>query len=253
MQDVPIPALRLRDLLRSDILHGTYAEGLLPGERELMLAHRASRSTVRLALAMLREEGTVTRRQGVGTLVTSQVVTRKLVEAHGVERPVASSRTAPFEDLRPVVLEAAVVDCPAAVARLLDARPGAPCALVEYLVLAEEDVVGLCTNYVLFPEGSALLDTPFRTDWYTYLDDAGMTVGDDDFLIGAVAADDGTAHALGIPPRMPLLFMEQVIRDPAGRSFNAAYLYLRADRMMFLSHARARGGVNGAGPGGPTS
>jgi DNA-binding GntR family transcriptional regulator len=165
------------------------------------------------------------------------VVTRRLIEAHGIERPAARYGGAPEDEIHPQLLEATVVDCPAAVARLLQAPVGVACARIEYLLRMGVDINGVCTNYVIFPEGKALLSTAFRTDWYSYLDEAGLAIGDDDFLISALVADEALAERMSGAPGIPLLYLEQVIRDPAGRAFNAAYLYLRADRIMFLSHA----------------
>jgi GntR family transcriptional regulator len=248
---LPVQARRLRDLLRSDIVHGTYESGLLPSEPELMIAHGASRATVRGALALLRQEGAVTRRQGIGTVVTSHAVTTKLIEAHGIERPAARVGVSTPDVVFPQVLESSVIDCRGPIARLLGAPVGCPCARIEYLARVGTGINALCTNYVLFPEGRALLSVPFRTDWYSYLEQAGVEIGDDDFLISALAADDVMAKRLGAPTGLPLLFLEQVIRDPSGRPFNAAYLYLRTDRVMLLSHAAmpARG-PTGPRPGG---
>jgi GntR family transcriptional regulator len=181
----------------------------------------------------------IARRQGVGTVVTAHVVRTRLIDAHGVERPMPGERPMPFADTHSRVLDASVIGCPASVARLLGATSGEPCARIEYIgsSVSSGGAYGLITNYILMPEGAALLQTPFRGDWYTYLDDAGLEVGDDDFLIGALTADEGLARRIGVLRGAPLLFLEQVIRDPLGRPFNAAYIYLRADRMMLSSHA----------------
>ncbi|AIJ21594.1 GntR regulator-like protein [Amycolatopsis methanolica 239] len=48
---------RLRDMLRAAVQGGRYGDGQLPGEAELMAAHRASRATVREALSLLRAKG----------------------------------------------------------------------------------------------------------------------------------------------------------------------------------------------------
>jgi GntR family transcriptional regulator len=241
----PPPVLRLRDLLRSEIVHDESEGDLLPSEAELMVAHQASRSTVRQALDLLRQEGVIARRQGVGTVVTSHVVQTRLIDAHGVERPETGELPQVFSDLRSRLLDSSVIGCPAPVAHLLGAKAGEPCARIEYVgsSLSSDGVFCLCTNYVLMPEGAALMRTPLHGDWYTYLEAAGLEVGDDDFLIGALTADEGLARRIGVLRGAPLLFLEQVIRDPGGRPFNAAYIYLRGDRVMLLSHAVNRRGT----------
>lgn len=61
-------AQRLRSLIRS----GQLTPGsLVPSENELARVHSMSRDTARRALAMLVEEGLITRRRGVGSIVAS--------------------------------------------------------------------------------------------------------------------------------------------------------------------------------------
>lgn len=64
--------LTLARALRSDIAKGRYAIGaLLPTEHELCAQHEVSRHTAREALRLLQEEGLITRRRGIGTVVAA--------------------------------------------------------------------------------------------------------------------------------------------------------------------------------------
>jgi GntR family transcriptional regulator len=231
-------AQRLRDLLRSEIVHGAYADGMLPGEAELMAAHQTSRATVREALALLREEGVIARRQGVGTVVLSHALPTSLSQVHGVERP-AGKAPLSVDDVETQVLDSSMIETSVPVARLLDTSVGEPCARIEYLVSSRSagGLVAVCTNYVLLPEAEALLATRLSGNWYSYLDAAGVQFGEDDFLIGALVAGQALADRLGVTRGDPLLHLEQVIRDRRGRPFNAAYIYLRADRIALVSRA----------------
>ncbi len=61
---------QLAQLLRSEIRSGRLVVGdLLPSEHELADDHGVSRETARRSLAMLAEEGLITRRRGVGSIV----------------------------------------------------------------------------------------------------------------------------------------------------------------------------------------
>src|SRR5258708_18104519 len=60
---------QLAQLLRSEIRSGRLVVGdLLPSEHELADEHGVSRETARRSLAMLADEGLITRRRGVGAI-----------------------------------------------------------------------------------------------------------------------------------------------------------------------------------------
>jgi DNA-binding GntR family transcriptional regulator len=64
--------VQLAGRLRQDIVTGRIALGArLPGEQELKRIHGVDRSVVRRAVQLLREEGLVVTRHGVGSFVTA--------------------------------------------------------------------------------------------------------------------------------------------------------------------------------------
>jgi GntR family transcriptional regulator len=229
---------RLRDLVRTAVLRAEFPGGALPSEGELMAAHGVTRGTVREALALLRAEGLIQRTQGVGTHSVSTAVDSLLDEAHGVASPAQDSIF--NRRMRPRVLDCAVIPAPQTVARHLAVEPGVPCLRLEYVALLADEPYGLATNYVLYPEAAALPDTPFVSDWYALLADAGVLLGESEFVVGCVLADRVTAPVLGVAEGAPLMALEQTISDPAGRPFDFAYVYSRADRSRFVSRASRR-------------
>jgi GntR family transcriptional regulator len=227
------PARWLRDLLRAEVLRGSYPDGVLPGEADLMLAHRASRAVVREALDLLRREGIVERLPGTGTLVLTQRYTARLVEAHGVT-------DVHFGQLSSHVITQRELPMPGIVANQLDERPGAPCLMIEYIGLSAGTVVGLYTNYLRYPEAdavAAVATVPGWAHWYSLLSDAGLAVAETDLMIEVVLADEPVADVLGVPIGHALLAMQQVIRDDSGRPYDFALLRHRGDRLSLLSHA----------------
>jgi GntR family transcriptional regulator len=61
---------QIADRLRDQIARGVYGPGeRLPSEPDLMETYQASRNTVRLAIALLTNQGLVVTRQGLGTFV----------------------------------------------------------------------------------------------------------------------------------------------------------------------------------------
>ncbi|WAL64349.1 GntR family transcriptional regulator [Amycolatopsis cynarae] len=226
---------RLRDMLRAAVQGGRYPDGQLPSEADLMASHHATRATVREALALLRAEGLIERVQGIGTHVVVQPVDTALPEAHGVMAP---SRDSVFNRrMRPRVLDRSVVEAPATVAERLAVPEGTPCLRLEYVALHEEEPVGLVTNYVLFPEAARVRDTPFVSDWYALLADAGVELSESEFIFGCEPADPLVAPALGVRVGAPLIISEQIIYDPHGRPFDLAFIHTRGERFRFVSRA----------------
>jgi GntR family transcriptional regulator len=227
---------RVRDLLRFAVLRGCYADGQLPSEGELMAVHGASRATVREALARLRADGLVERTQGIGTHVVTSTVTTRLAEVHGMVGPGPQGMLGGGR-MRPRVLDRSVVPAPPTVASGLGVALGTSCLRLDYVALLDDDPVGLATNYVLFPEAQRLLDRPFRSDWYAFMDDAGVEFGESEFLIGCELADAAVAAELGVDEGTPVISLEQTISDLAGRPFDLAFIYTLGRRFRFRSRA----------------
>jgi GntR family transcriptional regulator len=200
-----------------------------------MVAHGSSRATVREALTMLRHEGVIDRQQGTGTFVISHTASTQLREAHGVFRPEHDSM---FDHHHTLELDRTWVSIPDIVATRLEVEAGQKCLRFEYVASHEGDVFAVATNYVLDPEASAIESIPLGQSWYDLLDRAELVVGESEFVIGCMNADEHTASLLGAEPGSAMLTMEQVIRDDRGRLYNFAFVVSRGDRQSIVSRAR---------------
>ncbi|MGZ0146013.1 GntR family transcriptional regulator [Kribbella sp. WER1] len=227
------PARWLRDALRSELMSGGFSGGLLPSEAQLMMTYGAPRAAVREALDLLRGEGLVERIQGTGTLAVAPRRAAKLVEIHGfledgqVAIPGLSNR----------ILAHEVVPMPRIAARRLGVQAGQDCLLIEYIGYLYGQILGVYTNYIRFPEAEVVLAAPFDSDWYTMLDAAGLSIGETDFLIEVLPADEVLAQVLDLEPGRPVLAFEQVIRDQRGEAYDYAILRSRGDRISLMSDA----------------
>lgn len=200
-----------------------------------MASYGTTRATVRAALARLRGEGLIERRQGVGTYVVGDAVLTSLAEAHGTAEPAVESVF--NRRMRPRELDRSLIALPAPAADRLGVPAGVPALRLEYVALLADEPVGIATNYVLFPQAELLRPLPLESDWYALLVEAGITVGESELLFGCLAADESTAALLGVAPHTPLVTMEQVIYDPSGRPFDLAHVHARGDRFRFVSRA----------------
>jgi GntR family transcriptional regulator len=226
---------RVRDLLRSNIHCGAYPDGFLPDESALMNAYGATRAAIREALSMLRREGMIDRLQGTGTFVTSNPEPMQLREGHGVFRPDHGSI---FDQHRTREIDRSRVPTPDVVAFRLECERDLPCLRIEYVATAGGEVLGIATNYVLYPEAAAIEAVPLERSWYHLLDRGNLAVGESEFRIGCTNADEHTASLLSVRPGSAVLTLEQVIRDDSGRPYNFALAALRGDRDCFVSRAR---------------
>ncbi len=203
-----------------------------------MAAHQASRGTVRAALALVRGEGLIERLQGVGTHAVVRPVKTPLPEAHGVIKP---SRQSMFNQrMQPHEIDRTVLPAPPTVAVRLAVPERTPCLRWDYVALYDEEPIAIATNYVLFPEAKRLRHTPFVSDWYRLLEDAGIELSDSEFTFDCELADPPLASVLGIREGAPLIAMEQIIYDRDGRPFDLAFIHTRGERFRFVSRGHSK-------------
>lgn len=108
--------VRLAGILRDQIVSGELRpDQALPGERAMAARYKVSAETVRRAVRMLREEGLLITRRGIGTLVTAGAPPRQRVTA-GPGDVITARMPAPAERARH--------DIPDGVPVLVLRRPG---------------------------------------------------------------------------------------------------------------------------------
>ncbi|MGA1838099.1 GntR family transcriptional regulator [Herbiconiux sp. 11R-BC] len=214
---------RVHDLLRSAIMHGEIASGVLPGEAELMETFSASRQVIRGALELLRQEGLVRRMQGSGTLVTSLRVTHDFGFLHGPDQHV---------DHR--VLSTSQEVAPPSVARKLDIPDGGLVGIVEVVTDLADTPLDTTTVYLRMEFLPFVAAVGPHDEWFSLYDHAGVEVGITDHAIESSIADPFNASLLGVDPGHPLLVLERLVHDPAGNPLEYAFTRIRGDRLTLL-------------------
>lgn len=222
----------MRDLLRSNILHGAYPDSKLPAEQELMARYNAPRAVIRDALALLRHDGLVDRVQGHGTYALPPPRAHDLYDIHGIDHTPGTGFWQAVTQTR--VIAHGIVDTPDAVAALMP-MAGEQCVQLEYLAYHGDEAVAIATNHFRLPRCAAVADLPIRTDFYELLDRAGIEVGATRFFIGAVAADPHLAATFEMPENTPFVNLEQVIYALDGEVIDVAFIWIRADRVVLES------------------
>ncbi|MFW0783438.1 GntR family transcriptional regulator [Gordonia sp. CPCC 206044] len=235
----PSPALtrRIRDLLRTEVLSGAFPDGRLPSEEELRTEFGASRAVVRSALDQLQREGLVTRRRGVGTVVTHTRTTASLAELHGVVDPEPSGIWSGV--MRTQIIEWADTPAGEALARRFDVAIGTPLLRIDYIALLGDIRLGTACNYMRYPHAHRVTRQMIGVDWYRMLSIAGIGVGSSTFLFEASVADAHDAELIDVEVGAPVLLAEQLIRDPDGTIFDIAFIRNSADHVEYRSTWRS--------------
>ncbi|MEM9034414.1 MAG: GntR family transcriptional regulator [Actinomycetota bacterium] len=217
----------IADALRAGIAGGELTPGgLLPSESELRATHEASRVTIRRALELLRDEGLVDSRQGVGWFVAAQPLRQTLAELGTIEAQLTASGVEP--DRR--VLEFAFVPSTGRIEAVLGAGE---VLRVRRINLAD----GMPFARVTVWCPSDLADDLSRSDVEreSFIGLLPVELAGATQTIGAAVASDEDAALLEIPPGSPVLRVERVTHAEDGRDVLLAEHVFPAHRTEFVA------------------
>jgi len=204
---------------------GSHNVRLLPSEADLCAAYDASRITVRRALDVLREDGLIASRRGVGWYVAADPLQQTLgrlgtIEAQLADAGIASTRK---------VLDFGFVAAPARVRPVLGARRVLE---VRRLTLADGKPFARVTVWCAEHLGRRLsLDDVERSTFYELLD---VELGGATQTIAAAAASSTDAPLLELSPGAPVLWCERVTADEHGQPVLMSEHVFPAHRTQFV-------------------
>jgi GntR family transcriptional regulator len=214
----------------------------IPAERELAQRFAVSRVTVRQAVQELLVAGRL-RRQGRGTVVAGPKVVQRLILGSYTEQLVEQGR-------RPGRRLVAATRAPAAaeLAAELRIEPGQDVVELERVLLADGRPVGLeLTRLPLarFPRLLAEFDPV--TSLYAYVRSTGVEFDTATERIETVLANPREAALLETNPGVPMLLLNRLSLDPAGRPIERVRSLFRGDRFSFVTTLRREPGADGLG------
>ena len=230
----------LSQVLRTRILDGEWRPGdRIPSEPELARRRTVSRSSMRAAIAMLEEEGIVSRKHGSGTYVTYRpALQHDLGRNFGVSSLIRSTGMTPGT----VEESSRAVPAPAAVAEALGVEAGAPLTCLRRVRTAGGrrvvDVTDWCRIDHLAPD-----ETPGIRDGSVYaaLADRGLAVDHGVADLTPRNADHELARRLDVPRGTLLLTIEQVDRTVDGVAVLVSREHHVADAFSFTLLRRGPG------------
>jgi GntR family transcriptional regulator len=198
---------QLAEDLRARILAGEFAVSEpMPTEAQLSARYRASRITVRHALALLDQEGLVHREQGRGSFVRPRGITVGPRRLTSFTQELRERGSRQGSDLIAVERMPLPSDAP------LDPGPSGDCIRIERVRRADDRPIALMVSIVPaeFGEGiKAALEADGSL--YTYLSTRHaieIESADETYRVGA--ADAHAATLLRLEPGMPVFLVERV-------------------------------------------
>ncbi len=219
----------LRRRLRQEYANG----GRLPGENEIAVELGISRGTVRQALAILQQEGVITRQQGSGTYANPRVlgIPARVDFAYEFGQLIESSGLK--AEIRPLEVSLGMADADAA--RRLSVVEGAPVLVVRKVFLADGQpaIYGhelLPIELVQEPYERAELERPI----FRFIEQRCHTHVDyilSELIPALVPAE--VAPLLDVPPGSPLLQFVEVMYSPRNQPLVLASIFFRDPLIRF--------------------
>jgi GntR family transcriptional regulator len=224
--------------LRARIRAGEWQPGeRMPSEPELARRRTVSRSSMRGAIAMLEEEGYVSRRHGSGTYVTHRpTLPNDLGRNFGVSQLIASTGLQPGT----VDESSGAVPAPAAVAAALGVAEGAPLSSLRRVRTAGGrrvvDATDWCRVEDLAPEDLSEIGSV-----YAALAERGLAVDHGVAHLTPWNADADVARRLTVPRGALLLTIDQVDSTADGVAVLVSREHHLADAFTFTLLRRGPG------------
>jgi GntR family transcriptional regulator len=223
---------RIREELRALIVSGAWQPNdPLPSERDLMTQYGVSRITVRQALGDLQKESLIFKLAGKGAYVAQ---TRPFQELGRLQGFAEAMEARGHETYNRVL---AIGHGPASelVASRLGLAPGAPVTELKRVRYLDRQPVSLDITWVPRAIGERLEreDLASRDIFLIIENEYATPLGHADLVIDAGLADEALAGQLAVDPGAPVLRIERLTHDAAGRPIDYEHLYCRADNFQY--------------------
>jgi GntR family transcriptional regulator len=225
---------QIAEALQEQIEAGALKPGQkLPTEPELMAAHGVSRSTVRAALALLKQEGILTGRRAKGTFVARRELKHELNELRSF--PEAMAAQGLVVSLRPLAWETMLPQ--AHVQQQLGLQDGEKILRIDRLHLLDDEPVA--TDSLALPAwvGERVgIENLLTNSSYQVLERAGLSLGAARQRVSAAAATRDIADHLNLRVHDPVLQIERLTYSLTGVPIEYLSLFYRADRVVLEVH-----------------
>ena len=232
----PVPLhIQTEELLRKIIRNPQYSNGkLLPNEVELAKQLAISRTTLRLAINKLVYEGLLTRKKGVGTKVSHNVISSKSANWLSFSQEMAA-RQIPIKNFE---LKLSWVRPEESIANFFEIRGGNEVLKLERLRGQPEGPFVYFISY-FHPRIGLTGEEEFKRPLYEILEKDYFIVANlSKEEISASAADKFIADKLRLEPGSPILFRKRFVFDQGERPIEYNLGFYRADSFIYTIESR---------------
>ncbi len=242
-----IPQYRqVAETLRRRILDGLYRQGrVMPPASELERQFSVSNITIRRALSILSDEGWITGRRGLGTVVNPAPEDRRVaIAVSGNFRDWLDSASGSRLPIEQAVLDVRRAPGPAAVAGTLGLSPEAPLWSMRRKRRLDGRPLSFHVNYgdpARFDEVTAQTMTGSRNFVDVMRDDLKLPLVRMDQSVEAAVADRDLAEILEVDFGDPLYFIENVYRIAGDTAVAVSHLFFRGDRYVYQASISLNG------------
>lgn len=222
--------MQLEELLRSEILAGTYGtNGLIPSEFELARRFDISRMTARGVVTQLVNEGLLYRVQGKGTYVAEPKIEAGSLAYQGIREQLEGMGYSTTTKL----IEFTTIPADAQLSHLLGIPEGEPVQFAMRLRAVHSTPISLHLSYI--PEALAPTLDPSRLE----TEQLCVVLAEDFALISArveetlesTSATTTEAKHLGVERGSPLLLLTDRYDLASGRTFEYTKVLFRGDKL----------------------
>jgi GntR family transcriptional regulator len=226
--------LRIVREMRSGIFS---AADRLPPEVELAQSMGVSRNIIRECLARLEQEGMVSRRHGVGTLINRHIISTEFRLDLNAELMPTIEHTG--RRARTVLTGLCRKKASAEYAEKLELNAGEDLIVSDRIIYADEIPVVYCVDYIpaASVKDTSYTEEDFQPSVFAFLKRfCGTELEMDLAEIRALAAPKKIAESLKISPGTPLLCLEDIGFDSSGKPvlFSKVYFIDRIIRHVIL-------------------
>jgi GntR family transcriptional regulator len=226
--------LRLFNMLRSQILDGSYSAGAkLPTERQICDNYGVSRITCRHAFRLLQEQGFIERYQGRGTIVRSTQPRKLPILVNDYSESI--SKLAPSTDRKLMYWERIVP--PKDITDILGLFKMESCWLAERIDYLEGKPIAFDKAYI--PMGLASKITAemlARVDFLTaWLESENLEMSHVQNSIEAVKATQEIRKRLQVSSNYPILKVTDIMYASTGKVLSVFVTFYRGDSVRMIS------------------
>jgi GntR family transcriptional regulator len=227
--------LQIANLLKAEILGGRLGPGSrFPSDAELVSRFNLSRITVRKGVQILKSEGLVVRKQGLGTFVRHPI-SQDLTNVQTITEVLLGKGITPHVKL----LSFGAVSPPDHVREALLLPDDAELLQIERLFFNKDESITRLRVFlplalrdhadILQSEGQ-----PTETTYTIWEKKLGMRIRGATYTLRAAKADRQDATCLGVEPGGPILVLDRVTYGDDGRPLDFAMFHYHWDRFEFV-------------------